>query len=187
VEEQLASIPKRVVTQSKQIPNQYSAERLNTMLVELQTQRTQLLTKFRPEDRLVKEVDEQIRMTREALSKAEQKTNLEEATDLNPLRQNLETELSHAKLDQVAARARRDTLKSQLQQYENSLKTLEGNTSAHDDLQRQKKKLKTITNFTRRSGKNPASRTNWIVKRLPTFQLLNLPQSRRFLHRQIVH
>jgi uncharacterized protein involved in exopolysaccharide biosynthesis len=42
-------------------------------------------------------------------------------------------------LDQVTARARRDTLKSQLQQYENSLKTLEGNTSAHDDLQRQKK------------------------------------------------
>src|SRR6185295_8976294 len=139
VEEQLAQIPKRVITQSKQIPNQYSAERLNTMLVELQNRRTQLLTKFRPEDRMVKEVDEQIRMTREAANKAEQKTNLQEATDLNPLRQNLETELSHAKLDQVAARARRDTLKSQLEQYETSLKTLESNTSAHDDLQRQKK------------------------------------------------
>jgi len=139
VEDQLASIPKRVVTQSRQLPNQYSAERLNTMLVELQNKRTQLLTKFRPEDRLVKEVDEQIRFTREALNKAEQKTAFEEATDLNPLRQHLETELSRAKLDQVAARSRRDTLKSQLQQYENSLKTLEGNTSAHDDLQRQKK------------------------------------------------
>lgn len=139
VEEQLASIPKRIVTQSKQLPNQYSAERLNTMLVELQNKRTQLLTKFRPEDRLVKEVDEQIRFTREALTKAEQKTAFEEATDLNPLRQNLETELSRARLDQVAARARRDALKSQLQQYEGSLKTLEGNTATHDDLQRQKK------------------------------------------------
>jgi polysaccharide chain length determinant protein (PEP-CTERM system associated) len=139
VEEQLAQIPKRVITQSKQIPNQYSAERLNTMLVELQNRRTQLLTKFRPEDRMVKEVDEQIRMTREAANKAEQKTNLEEASDLNPLRQNLETELSHAKLDQVAARARRDSLREQLQQYEGSLKTLESNTSAHDDLQRQKR------------------------------------------------
>ena len=139
VEEQLASIPKRIVTQSKQIPNQYSAERLNTMLVELQNTRTRLLTKFRPEDRLVKEVDEQIRLTREALSKAEQKTNLEEASDLNPLRQNLETELSHARLDQVAARARRDSLRGQLQQYEGSLKTLESNTGTHDDLQRQKR------------------------------------------------
>jgi polysaccharide chain length determinant protein (PEP-CTERM system associated) len=139
VEEQLSSIPKRIITQSKQLPNQYSAERLNTMLVELQNKRTQLLTKFRPEDRLVKEVDEQIRFTREALNKADQKTAFEESTDLNPLRQNLETELSRAKLDQVAARARRDTLKAQLQQYENSLKTLEANTATHDDLQRQKK------------------------------------------------
>jgi uncharacterized protein involved in exopolysaccharide biosynthesis len=42
-------------------------------------------------------------------------------------------------LDQVAARARRDSLREQLQQYEGSLKTLESNTSAHDDLQRQKR------------------------------------------------
>src|SRR5213078_432157 len=131
VEEQLASIPKRIVTQSKQLPNQYSAERLNTMLVELQNKRTQLLTKFRPEDRLVREADEQIRLTREALSKAEAKTNFEEATDLNPLRHTLETELSRARLDQVAARARRDTLRGQLAQSEGSLKTLEGNTAKH--------------------------------------------------------
>ncbi|HJZ80513.1 MAG TPA: Wzz/FepE/Etk N-terminal domain-containing protein [Pyrinomonadaceae bacterium] len=139
VEEQLAATPRRIVTQSKQLPNQYSAERLNTMLVELQNKRTQLLTKFRPEDRLVREADEQIRLTREALAKAEQKTNFEEATDLNPLRQNLETELARARLDQVAARARRDALAGQLRQYESDLKTLEGNTAKHDDLQREKK------------------------------------------------
>lgn len=139
VEEQLAVMPRRVVTQARQIPNQYSAERLNTMLVEMQNRRTQLLTKFRPDDRLVREVDEQIRITREALAKAEQKTAVEESSDLNPLRQNLETELSRARLDQVAARARRDTLRGQLQQYEGALKRLEGNTVTHDDLQRQKK------------------------------------------------
>jgi len=87
VEQQLASMPERVVTQSRQIPNQFSAERLNTMMVELQTRRTQLLTKFKPDDRLVREVDEQIRITREALEKAERKSAVEEATGLNPLRQ----------------------------------------------------------------------------------------------------
>lgn len=139
VEQQLAAIPKRVVTQSRQLPNQYSAERLNTMIVELQNRRTQLLTKFRPEDRLVREVDEQIRTTREALMKAEQKTAVEENTDLNPLRQTLETELSRARLDQAGARARRDTLSGQLQQYEGALKKLEGDTTKHNDLQRQVK------------------------------------------------
>jgi uncharacterized protein involved in exopolysaccharide biosynthesis len=139
VEQQLAVLPKRIVTQSRQLPNQYSAERLNTMIVELQNRRTQLLTKFRPEDRLVREVDEQIRTTREALLKAEQKTAVEENTDLNPLRQALETELSRARLDQAGARARRDTLAGQLQQYEGALKKLESDTTKHNDLQRQVK------------------------------------------------
>jgi uncharacterized protein involved in exopolysaccharide biosynthesis len=138
-EQQLAAIPTRVVTQSRQLPNQYSAERLNTMIVELQNKRTQLLTKFRADDRLVKEVDEQIRTTREALTRAEQKTAVEQATDINPLRQTLETELSRARLDQTGAQARRDTLAGQLQQYETSLKTLEGNTAKHNDLQREVK------------------------------------------------
>ena len=139
VEQQLAAIPKRIVTQSKQLPNQYSAERLNTMIVEMQNKRTQLLTKYRPDDRLVREVDEQIRTTRDALAHAEQKTSVEEATDLNPLRQTLEAELSRARLDQAGAKARRDTLAGQLQQYDASLKKLESNTAKHDDLQREKK------------------------------------------------
>src|SRR5258706_11690072 len=105
IEQQLAATPRRIVTQSRSIPAQYSAERLNTMMVELQNRRTQLLTKFRPDDRLVKEVDEQIRTTQLALDRAEQKTSIEEATDLNPLRQTLETELSRARLDQAGAKA----------------------------------------------------------------------------------
>ena len=71
--------------------------------------------------------------------KAEQKTAVEENTDLNPLRQALETELSRARLDQAGARARRDTLAGQLQQYEGALKQLEADTTKHNDLQRQVK------------------------------------------------
>ena len=139
VEQQLVNLPKRVVTQSRELPNQYSAERLNTMIVELQNKRTQLLTKFRPEDRLVREVDEQIKTTRQALAKADQKTSIEQATDLNPLRQSLETELSRARIDQSTAMARRATLGGQLQQYESALGKLEADTTTHNDLQRELK------------------------------------------------
>ncbi len=139
IEQQLAATPKRIVTQSKSIPAQYSAERLNTMMVELQNRRTQLLTKFRPEDRLVREVDAQIRTTKEALDKAESQTSTEQATDLNPLRQTLETEYSRARLEQTGAQARRDTLAAQLRDYEGSLRKLEGDTTTHNDLQRQVK------------------------------------------------
>src|SRR6266481_3575835 len=139
VEQQLASTSRRVTTQSRTLPNQYSAERLNTMMVELQNRRTQLLTKFRPDDRLVREVDEQIRITREALAKAESQTATEQATDLNPLRQTLETEYSRARLEQTGAQARRATLAAQLRDYEGSLRKLEGDTTKHNDLQRQVK------------------------------------------------
>jgi uncharacterized protein involved in exopolysaccharide biosynthesis len=139
VEEQLSALPQRVVTQSRSLPNQYSAERLNTMMVELQNRRTQLLTKFRPDDRLVREVDEQIGTTREALQKAENRTAVEEATDRNPLRQTLETELARVRVEQSAAMARRATLAGQLQQYQNALNELEADTTKHNDLQRELK------------------------------------------------
>src|SRR6266576_925761 len=139
IEQQLTTTPKRIVTQSKSIPAQYSAERLNTMMVELQNRRTQLLTKFRPDDRLVREVDAQIRTTKEALAKAESQTATEQQTDLNPLRQTLETEYSRARLEQTGAQARRDTLAAQLRDYEGSLRKWEGDTTKHNDLQRQVK------------------------------------------------
>jgi succinoglycan biosynthesis transport protein ExoP len=139
VEQQLAAMPTRVVTARHSLPNQYSAERLNTMMVELQTRRAQLLTKFKPDDRLVQEVDEQIRITREALDKAEHKTAVEEATDLNPLRQTLETERARARLEQSASMARRATLTGQVQQYQGALNKLEADTTKHDDLQRELK------------------------------------------------
>jgi chromosome segregation ATPase len=74
IEKQLAGMQPRISTQSRILPNQQSVERFSTMLVELRNRRIQLLTKFQPEDRLVKEVDEQIRTTTEALAKASQTT-----------------------------------------------------------------------------------------------------------------
>lgn len=139
VQQQLKTIAPRIVTQSRALPNQYSAERLNTMLVELQNRRTQLLTKFRPEDRLVKEVDQQISTTRAALQKASRETAVEQATDLNPLRQTLETELAKARVDQAGARARRQSLTSQVAQYEGQLSRLEGITAEYEDLVRKVK------------------------------------------------
>jgi len=109
------------------------------MLVELRNKRTQLLTKFRPDDRFVRELDQQIRTTSEALERATKQTATEQSTDLNPLRQILETELSRARLDHAGAQARRSALAGQLQQYQDGLKKLESSTIEHDDLYRQTK------------------------------------------------
>jgi uncharacterized protein involved in exopolysaccharide biosynthesis len=139
LQQQLRTMQPRVVTQSRSLPNQYSAERLNTMLVELQNHRTQLLTKFRPEDRLVREVDAQIKTTKAALDKATGDTATEQATDLNPQRQTFETELARARVDQAGAQARHTSLAGQVQEYESLLSRWAGSTSEYDNLTRRVK------------------------------------------------
>ncbi len=138
-QQQLQTLAPRVVTQSRALPNQYSAERLNTLIVELQNKRTQLLTKFRPEDRLVREVEQQIKDTRIALEKASQETATEQSTGPNPLRQTLESELARGRVDQAGALGRREMLAGQVQQYEVQLSRLEGITAQYEDLNRKVK------------------------------------------------
>ncbi len=139
VRQQLETLAPRVVTQSRALPNQYSVERMNTLIVELQNRRTQLLTKFRPDDRLVKEVDQQLRNTRAALDKASKETATEQSTDLNPLRQTLEAELARGRVDQAGAAGRHEMLVSQVKQYESQLSRLEGITAEYDGMTRQVK------------------------------------------------
>lgn len=137
--QQLETVHPRIVTQRRALPNQYSAEHLNTMIVELQNKRTQLLTKFRADDRLVREVDQQIKTTRAALDKATGETATEQSTDLNPLRQTLETEQARARVDQAGAQGRQIMLANQVSQYENQLSRLEGITAEYENLNRKVK------------------------------------------------
>jgi uncharacterized protein involved in exopolysaccharide biosynthesis len=139
LDQQLRTIHPRIVTQRRALPNQYSAEHLNTMIVELQNKRTQLLTKFRADDRLVREVDQQIKTTRAALDKATGETATEQSTDLNPLRQTLETEQARARVDQAGAEGRLEMLAAQVGSYENQLSRLEGITGEYEDLNRKVK------------------------------------------------
>ncbi len=136
---QINGVEKRVTTQSRVLPNQYSAERLNTMLVELRNRRSQLMTKFQPSDRVVKEVDEQIATTSKALEEATKSTSVEQSSDINPLRQAFVSELSTAKIDQAGRIALRKNLEEQVAQYTAQISKLESATSVHDDLSRKVK------------------------------------------------
>jgi uncharacterized protein involved in exopolysaccharide biosynthesis len=139
LQRQLSTVPARVPTQSRSLPNQYALERLSTMLVELRNRRTQLLTKFRPDDRLVREVDQQLRDTTAALKEAKTVTSVEQSSDINPLRQMLETEMAKARLDLAGQQARRDDLAQQITQYQTVLSRLEQATNKHGDLERRVK------------------------------------------------
>lgn len=138
---QLNGVDGRVVTQSRVVSNQYVTERLNTMMAELQNRRTQLLTKFQPNDRSIKEVDQEIADTRAALDRATKMTGLEQTTDVNPLRQSLEIDLSKEQADLAGFVARRQAISSQEQGYRAQLMRLDGATAEYDDLLRHQKEV----------------------------------------------
>jgi uncharacterized protein involved in exopolysaccharide biosynthesis len=132
---ELGSLQPRVTTQQRAIPNQYSAERLNTMLLELRNRRSSLLTQFRPEDRRVTEVDSEIAQTEAAIATAQSKHETEETTDLNPIRQSFESELAKARIASAAITARRASLAKQAGDYQEKLTGLNRASGSDQQLQ----------------------------------------------------
>ncbi len=135
--EQLGGMDSRITTQARKVPNQYSVERLNTMLVELQNKRTDLLAKFQPQDRMIQELDKQIADTKAALSRADTMSSTEETTDVNPLRQSLEAELAKAEVADAEYRSRAASLERDVNDYQASLSSLQHASNDDDQLQRE--------------------------------------------------
>jgi uncharacterized protein involved in exopolysaccharide biosynthesis len=131
---QLKSIPTRQMTQQREIPNDYSVERLNTMLAELENQRTGLLTKFTPADRLVQEVDKKIADTKVALGNAEQMKSQETSTDVNPVWQAVTGSIIQNESERQALRAKESALKQQIAGLKSNLSNVEGATVAFTTL-----------------------------------------------------
>jgi polysaccharide biosynthesis protein PslE len=129
-ERALDKLEPRVVTESRSLPYQQSVESLTTMLVEQRNRRTQLLTKFQPDDRLVREAERQIEDTSAALAAAQSQTAVEQSSNLN-----------RARLEQVGLQAKRDTLAAQVREYEALLAKLEQGSAGYDDLTRRVKTL----------------------------------------------
>jgi len=132
----LAATDPRVTTTKRQLPNQGSVQSAHTMIAELQNKRTQLLTKFNGDDRLVKEVDEQIANTQTALKNAIVMVATEEATDINPTWQKLQVERTDAALELAGLRSRAERLRSQIESYRSRAVSLAEATPGYETLLR---------------------------------------------------
>jgi uncharacterized protein involved in exopolysaccharide biosynthesis len=136
---QLGAAAPRVITQTRTVPNQYSVEHLASMLAELENRRTQLLAKFRPDDRLVLEAGQEIADTRSALEKAIGQTSLEQATDVNPVHETLEIEIAKEQAELAGINGRKQTLEQQSRNYQQQLMRLGETTAEYNDLERNQK------------------------------------------------
>lgn len=130
----LRAIPNRQPTQVRTIPNDYSIERLNTMLAELENKRTTMLTRFTENDRLVQEINKQITDTKAALAKAQQMTSQEHDSDVNPIWQNVSGSIIQNETQRAALNAKHAALTKQIGSLQGQLAGVEGATVAFNSL-----------------------------------------------------
>ncbi len=133
---QLSSTPARSQTQIRTITNQYTQERLNTSLVDLQNRRSELLQRYVPSDRQVLEIDDKIATTRKAINEATAHPAGEEATDVNPVWAQLTTLVATSGSEISGMTGQRNALVSQIASAEERLRDLEGSTTGYGDLRR---------------------------------------------------
>jgi uncharacterized protein involved in exopolysaccharide biosynthesis len=133
---ELAGQLPRVTTQSRVVPNQFSVERLNTMLAELENRRISALARFLPGDSIVVEIEKEIASTTDALRHASTLNSVEQSTDINAIRQTLESDLSRARFQEKGLSARREALLTIVTGYKTRLRALEAAAIEHENLER---------------------------------------------------
>jgi uncharacterized protein involved in exopolysaccharide biosynthesis len=177
---QLKDIPTRQTTQQRVIPNDYSVERLNTMLAELENSRTSLLQKFTPNDRSVQEVDQKIANTKDALRKAQEMTSKEVSSDVNPVWQTVTGSIIQSETDRQALRAKETALKQQVATLQSNLSGVEGSTVAFTTLKQKVSDLETNYQlYTQKRNEaemadamNANKLLNVAVQQTPTFSVM---------------
>lgn len=133
---QLMITPMRSVTTERSITNQYSQERLNTELVDLQNRLTELRKRYPETDRQVVEVREKIETVRNAESSAKANPAKEQASDLNPVYQQLSAAVAAAAGEMSARSAELTTLEKQYKDSQHRLEELNQATAQYDTLKR---------------------------------------------------
>jgi uncharacterized protein involved in exopolysaccharide biosynthesis len=133
---QLAKLPERTTTQVRTADNPELMRALKASLLDLELKRTQLLTKFEPNHRLVQEVEQQILQAKAAVT-AERLTPLhDETTDQNPNYEWARTELQKAQVELKGLEAREATTDAHLAGYRARARQLGEDAIVQNDLTR---------------------------------------------------
>jgi uncharacterized protein involved in exopolysaccharide biosynthesis len=130
----VAKLPERTTTQIRSADNPELLKALKSSLLDLQLKRTQLLTKFEPSHRLVKEVDQQIAQN-QAMIAAENAFPLrDETTDKNVHYEWAKTELQQAQVQLKGLQAREAATSAQEDAYRAMARQLGEDAITQDDL-----------------------------------------------------
>ncbi|SRR5579871_38164 len=139
LEQQAGSTPDRMTTSLRESDDAAVQQQLQSTLMTLELKRTELLTKYQSNYRLVQEVDKQIADTKAAISAAEAKPLKEQTTDRNPTYAWINEELAKAKSDYSALQARAAATQAIVGVYQARAQKLEQTGLVQQDLLREAK------------------------------------------------
>ena len=120
---QLTVVPERIVTQVHQTSDQLALEQIEPMLAQLENRRIELSTKFKPTDRLIRELDDQIANTHRQIDHIRQDRMDEKTSDLDALHQSLKSDAAKSRIDLRGLQTQRTELE---RMHQNLLKELDG-------------------------------------------------------------
>ncbi len=128
--------PARIGTEERTSVNSLSVDHLQTELADLENRRIGMLMKYRPEDRAVRELDDEITNTRRNLGAAKTEYSAESTTTVNGLHETLLADLSDARVKLQTLQARQSALQAARVQYLAQLKSFDIDAVALSDLNR---------------------------------------------------
>ncbi len=125
----------------RSIPNQTSIEQLTTLLVTLQNKRAELATRYQPKDRIIRELNNQIDITQNALDRAKLSPTQEIASGVNPTFQNAEDNFVRASAAYAGNLAEAKSLNAEVAIGKQRLTQMSNITASYDDLVRRRDEL----------------------------------------------
>lgn len=139
LESSLHNLPQRRVVEIKNADNPQLEEKLKSKLLELELQRTALLTKFQPSYRLVQEVDDEITQAKAAIDAEESKPLRDETTQYDPEFEWAHSEHLKSEVELQALAQKRVVAREQINAYRAAAEKLGESSIAQHDLEQQVK------------------------------------------------
>jgi uncharacterized protein involved in exopolysaccharide biosynthesis len=141
-EQRIAALNAQIKTQPERIESEArtkyvpALDKIKDEIMTLELQRTQLLQKYQPNHRLVKEVEERLAQSRELLAREEKSPPQERATVLNDLHRRLTGELLSAQANLATLRERAQRLATLAAQYRAKVTRFDTKSLERADLER---------------------------------------------------
>jgi len=136
LQQQAASIPPRLTTQLRTSDNPALLEQMKSSLLQLELQKTEMLSKFEPTYRPVVELEKKISETRAAIAGEKSSPILDETTDQNQVYEWVKSELTKAQTDLSGLEARAVATQAALVRYRGGARALQQASIVQQDLQR---------------------------------------------------